>query len=723
MSDYSKTSQFKAPNGQSENFECQECNKTFKYESHFLRHIQTHSESRPFECPKCQKKFKRQDALKTHERTHSDDLPFKCSREGCSESFASKAALRYHELRHTNETVFICDKDGCNKKFLTLGQLKQHQRTKIHAKQACPQMLGDFDSQNKAYPIHNNSHSLSSSGNIATSNSTNSGYQNQIYYSQAAAPYIQFSQPQQLYSLQNSSQPNFLYGNNVNLIQSMSDYLSNDNIPQSNSVPSSNSAPNISTLEQQINVKKEHRQEDTFLDDFSEDEQVFIDQIWSTIKQENTNNEYECPKKASNEFNNACDNAYHSDYPIQKRRRNNPVQSDNKINANANTNNLLMEFTGLNPSGSSFSRLKQELRIIVGLIDKIKKEDEELIPPASNHEDQHYIDNYSSNQQQQQEVSKNSEKRFNSCEFRKNSTDCQEDSNYRFYQNDDSPFHNYECQMIHNDIPSEVIDKDEKEQSNGYYKTYERPLLKKKIKTAVRFVQYFKKVFKDQKKQSIQQDQQQQQQKRMQIQTTQNSYTNKPLNNYFDQNAQFSFTPKQEFQQFQQQYDTNSQFSQQNTYNNYQHFQNFNVEDLYPKQIQIPSSINFTSSSRTNRPSSSFHFTQQPLLQNCQQTQNNFMNQFNNSIQKNMTTNYSLDPYRVQSQPQPHVNFNEMAPIYISSLNNTLADDSQLQFSDIDMNQLSEMAPNIFDAADEVQSIQLYSDQQFIPTQQFNACN
>ncbi|EAR83212.1 C2H2-type zinc-finger protein (macronuclear) [Tetrahymena thermophila SB210] len=719
MSDYSKTSQFKAPNGQNENFECQECNKTFKYESHFLRHIQTHSDSRPFECPKCQKKFKRQDALKTHERTHSDDLPFKCSREGCCESFASKAALRYHELRHTNETVFICDKDGCNKKFLTLGQLKQHQRTKIHAKQACPQVFGDFDQYNKAQPAQNLSHSLSSSGNI-NNNSTNSGYQNQIFYN-PAAPYIQFSQPQQLYSLQNSTQPNFLCGNNVNLIQSMSDYLSNENIPQVSSVPS-NSAPSISTLEQKINIKKEHHQEDTFLDDFSEDEQVFIDQIWSTIKQENTNNDYECPKKSSNEFNNSCDNAYHSDYPIQKRRRNNPVKSDNKINASSNTSNLLMEFTGLNASGSSFSRLKQELRIIVGLIDKIKKEDEELIPPASNSENQNFIDNFDSNQQEQQ-ISKNSEKRLNSCEFQKNSTDYQEDSNYHFYQNDDSPFHNYECQMIHNNIPSEVIDKDEKEQSNGYYKTYERPLLKKKIKTAVRFVQYCKKVFKEQKKQQIQQDQQQQQQKRMQIQTTQNSYTNKPLNNYFEQNVQFSFTPKQEFQQFSQQYDTNSQFSQQNTYNNYQNFQNFNVEDLYPKQVQMANNINFASSNRINQRNSSFNFTQQSFLQNGQQTQNNFMNQFNNNFQKNITANYSLDQYRVQSQQQPSASYNDMAPIYISSLNNTLADDSQLQFSDIDINQFSEMAPNIFDAADEVQSVQLYTDHQFIPTQQFNVCN
>ena len=85
-----------------ENFECSECHKMFKYESHFSRHILTHSDQRPYACSSCGKKFKRQDALKTHERTHSDDLPFKCSQAECFERFASKAALRYHELRHAN---------------------------------------------------------------------------------------------------------------------------------------------------------------------------------------------------------------------------------------------------------------------------------------------------------------------------------------------------------------------------------------------------------------------------------------------------------------------------------------------------------------------------------------------------------------------------------------------------------------------------------------------
>lgn len=55
-SDYQEISNL---NSQIDNFECNECKRRFKYESHFLRHVLTHSDSRPFSCECCGKKFKR----------------------------------------------------------------------------------------------------------------------------------------------------------------------------------------------------------------------------------------------------------------------------------------------------------------------------------------------------------------------------------------------------------------------------------------------------------------------------------------------------------------------------------------------------------------------------------------------------------------------------------------------------------------------------------------
>lgn len=97
------------------------------------------------------------------------------------------------------------------------------------------------------------------------------------------------------------------------------------------------------------------------------------------------------------------------------------------------------------------------------MIDKIKKEDEEI--------------------QEQEEVDPSLP---TETETKPNLNE-----DIAFYQNDENPFHDYQCKRIQEEIPAELLD--EKEETFNHHS--EVPLLKKKIKTAVRLVQFCKKAF------------------------------------------------------------------------------------------------------------------------------------------------------------------------------------------------------------------------------------
>ena len=63
--------------GDTEQFDCLQCNKFFSGPSSLSRHIKTHSNEKPFECVQCKKVFSRLSSLKRHENSHADEKPFK----------------------------------------------------------------------------------------------------------------------------------------------------------------------------------------------------------------------------------------------------------------------------------------------------------------------------------------------------------------------------------------------------------------------------------------------------------------------------------------------------------------------------------------------------------------------------------------------------------------------------------------------------------------------
>ncbi|KAJ8018206.1 hypothetical protein HOLleu_43937 [Holothuria leucospilota] len=104
-------------------FQCQFCEKLFKFRSDCRNHEMTHTGERPFKCQFCEKLFRTSNTCKTHEMTHTGEKPFKC--QFCEKSFTRKQDCKYHEMTHTGEKPYKCQ--FCEKMFTKKQHCQYHE--------------------------------------------------------------------------------------------------------------------------------------------------------------------------------------------------------------------------------------------------------------------------------------------------------------------------------------------------------------------------------------------------------------------------------------------------------------------------------------------------------------------------------------------------------------------------------------------------------------------
>ncbi|KAJ8030531.1 Zinc finger protein 14 [Holothuria leucospilota] len=104
-------------------FQCQFCEKLFKFKRDCTNHEMMHTDERPFKCQFCQKLFRRSSTCKIHEMIHTGEKPFKC--QFCMRPFTRKQDCKYHEMTHTGEKPYKCH--FCEKVFTKKQHCRYHE--------------------------------------------------------------------------------------------------------------------------------------------------------------------------------------------------------------------------------------------------------------------------------------------------------------------------------------------------------------------------------------------------------------------------------------------------------------------------------------------------------------------------------------------------------------------------------------------------------------------
>ncbi|XP_019539398.2 transcription factor grauzone [Aedes albopictus] len=124
---------------------CEICDKTFKFHSGYIRHMEElHPEGKTliFKCDRCPRSFPKKKLLKRHLSEHEtlENETAKC--EICGKCFARRILLKRHILAvHVEKRYdFICEL--CSRRFATISELRKHKRvhdlTAEQLRKQCP---------------------------------------------------------------------------------------------------------------------------------------------------------------------------------------------------------------------------------------------------------------------------------------------------------------------------------------------------------------------------------------------------------------------------------------------------------------------------------------------------------------------------------------------------------------------------------------------------------
>ncbi|CAH1104208.1 unnamed protein product [Psylliodes chrysocephalus] len=102
--------------------ECDICHKKFRFHSHVIIHMRTHTGERPFKCQYCSKYFRQQGQLDYHELLHTRVKAYECS--FCGKKFTLNGTLQQHIKIHTGDKPHQCDL--CDKRFYTSSAVRKH---------------------------------------------------------------------------------------------------------------------------------------------------------------------------------------------------------------------------------------------------------------------------------------------------------------------------------------------------------------------------------------------------------------------------------------------------------------------------------------------------------------------------------------------------------------------------------------------------------------------
>lgn len=108
-------------------YQCDQCQRTFKFHSWFKNHKTTHIAVGIHQCNYCPKKFKRRDNLQRHFLSHFGGVNYDCAL--CDQPFNLKFNLSTHiKMKHSRIDLHKCSQ--CEMRFKDIRNKRYHENVK-----------------------------------------------------------------------------------------------------------------------------------------------------------------------------------------------------------------------------------------------------------------------------------------------------------------------------------------------------------------------------------------------------------------------------------------------------------------------------------------------------------------------------------------------------------------------------------------------------------------